>query len=233
MLIVCNPAGARTSRQVILRTVRETFHKRRRKSTSSAMVHLVSGRGRFHAHSTNWIFHRGRRSWGIFHSHNCRLRETPPNHIRFIRLYNRLLYRQAQADEPRPHCGIRFLRTWRNPRLSLRSRSPGRRPRLYEVAYRCTAPHPRRPPYARSTACAVCGIAFDEAERTVRVEFDASRLKKPVIAALSRADPVSRVKYVSGNGGRRRKVRYLRNGTTFGKGTDVRQGHDFSRAAKP
>jgi hypothetical protein len=29
-------------------------------------------------------------------------------------------------------------------------------------------------------------IAFDEAERTVRVEFDASRLKEPVIAALLR-----------------------------------------------
>ena len=29
-------------------------------------------------------------------------------------------------------------------------------------------------------------IAFDEAERSVRVEFDASRLKEPVIAALLR-----------------------------------------------
>jgi len=58
-----------------------------------------------------------------------------------------------------------------------------------EVAYRYRTPPTQATIRALDSMREVYGvrrIAFDEAERTVRVEFDASRLKEPVIAALLR-----------------------------------------------
>ncbi len=58
-----------------------------------------------------------------------------------------------------------------------------------EVAYRYHTPPTQATIRALDSMREVYGvrrIAFDEAERTVRVEFDASRLKEPVIAALLR-----------------------------------------------
>ena len=48
------------------------------------------------------------------------------------------------------------------------------------------APARQQAPLNMREVYGVRRIAFDEAERTVRVEFDASRLKEPVIAALLR-----------------------------------------------
>jgi len=58
-----------------------------------------------------------------------------------------------------------------------------------EVAYRYHTPPTQATIRALDSMREVYGvrrIAFDEAERTVRVELDASRLKEPVIAALLR-----------------------------------------------
>jgi hypothetical protein len=59
-----------------------------------------------------------------------------------------------------------------------------------EVAYRYHAPVREATMRALDTARDVYGvrcITFNEAERTVRVEFDASRFKEPVVAKLLRS----------------------------------------------
>jgi hypothetical protein len=59
-----------------------------------------------------------------------------------------------------------------------------------EVAYRYHTPVREATMRAIDTARDVYGvrhITFNEAERTVRVEFDASRFKEPVIARLLRS----------------------------------------------
>ena len=58
-----------------------------------------------------------------------------------------------------------------------------------EVAYRYHTPPTQATIRALDSMREVYGvrrIAFNEAERSVRVEFDASRLKEPVIASLLR-----------------------------------------------
>lgn len=58
-----------------------------------------------------------------------------------------------------------------------------------EVAYRYHTPPTQATIRALGSMREVYGIrqiAFDEAERTVRVEFDASRLKEPAVAGLLR-----------------------------------------------
>jgi hypothetical protein len=60
----------------------------------------------------------------------------------------------------------------------------------FEVAYRYHTPVREATMRALDTARDVYGvrrITFNEAERTVRVEFDASRFKEPVIAKLLRS----------------------------------------------
>jgi hypothetical protein len=59
-----------------------------------------------------------------------------------------------------------------------------------EVAYRYHTPVREATMRALDTVRDVYGvrrITFDEAERTVRVEFDASRFKEPVMAKLLRS----------------------------------------------
>jgi len=91
--------GRRTRCQVVLGTGAKLFQAMGAAKVVGlpGMIHLVPGGGRFHAHSTNWIFHRGRGFWGIFHGHCRRFRKTRPSHIRFIHLYNRLLYLQTSG----------------------------------------------------------------------------------------------------------------------------------------
>ena len=58
-----------------------------------------------------------------------------------------------------------------------------------EVAYRYHTPPPEATMRALDNVREVYGvrqITFNEAERIVRVEFDASRFKEPVMAALLR-----------------------------------------------
>jgi hypothetical protein len=60
---------------------------------------------------------------------------------------------------------------------------------LLEVAYRYAAPPTEGTMRAIDSVREVYGvrrIAFDQKDRTVRVEFDASRFKEPVVAALLR-----------------------------------------------
>jgi hypothetical protein len=55
-----------------------------------------------------------------------------------------------------------------------------------DVAYRYHTPPTMRALDSMREIYGVRGISFNEKERIVRVEFDASRLKEPVIAGLLR-----------------------------------------------
>ena len=60
---------------------------------------------------------------------------------------------------------------------------------LLEVAYRYATPLTEGTMRAIDNVCEVYGvwrIRFDEKDRIVRVEFDASRFKEPVVAGLLR-----------------------------------------------
>lgn len=94
-------------------------------------------------------------------------------HIRYIRLFSRLLYPQRYNFEE-----VQFFR--------LRQKSSMTQ---LEAAYRYGTPPSEATMRALDNVREVYGIrriVFNESERIIRVEFDASRFKEPVVAGLLR-----------------------------------------------